>query len=288
MGERLRAPAPAATSRLPLEGGLELAARVHGGGPALVVSPGGPGGHGRLWDAVLAPLAPTHRLVLWDYRGCGDSTPTRNCTMAGDQADLARVVAALGGDRPVLLGHSYGGMLSLVHALDAPPGALGGLVLVNTLAGYRDLVAGSHRRNLALTPEVSARAGDLLGRLVRGEASEAESAEYRRLTGPLGYRDPAHVEPVAALQQVNYPVRLAVQRDIYTYDARPRLAELDLPVLVTGSPHDRTCGEVPRELAAAIPGARYVDFPESAHAPHVEEPDRFLAVLSDFLAGLPA
>ena len=283
MEERLTAPPPATSVRVHRGRDLSLAARTHGEGPTIIVSPGGPGGHGRLWDAVLAPLAASHRLVLWDYRGCGDSSPSEDCSMATDRDDLAAVADALGGDRPVLLGHSYGGMLSLLLALDAPPGSLGGLVLVNTLAGYGDLVAGSKRRAAALSPEDQARAGDLLGRLVRGQASPEERAEHRRLTGHLGFHDPSLAEPVADLQHTNYPVRLAVQRDIYTYDTRPRLGELTLPVLVTGSAHDLTCGDVPREIAAAIPGARYEHFEASAHAPHVEERARFLEALGEFL-----
>jgi pimeloyl-ACP methyl ester carboxylesterase len=265
---------------------VRLACRAHGEGRALVVTPGGPGGYGVLWDWVLAPLTDAFRLVLWDHRGCGGSTPTSECSMAADQADLAAVVAALGGERPVLFGHSYGGMLSLMHALEAPAGELGGLVLANTLASYGDLVAGSQRRADALAPEARARAGDLLGKLVRSEASEAEREEHRSLTSHLGFHDPSHGDRVAGLQHTNYPVRLAVQRDIYLYNARPRLAEVTVPTLVTGSTHDLTCGDVPREIAAGIPGATYAHFEDSAHAPHVEERDRFMGEVRTFLEGL--
>lgn len=265
---------------------MRLACRLHGEGRALVVTPGGPGGYGVLWDWVLAPLTDAYRLVLWDHRGCGESTPTTDCSMARDQADLAAVITELGGPHPVLLGHSYGGMLSLMHALDAPPDAVGGLVLANTLAGYGDLVAGSQRRAAALDEHTRERAGDLLGLLVRGEATEAELAEHRALTGHLGFHDPRHGERVAGLQHNNYPVRLAVQRDIYLYNARPRLPEVSVPTLVTGSAHDLTCGDVPREIAAGIPGARYAHFENSAHAPHLEEREAFLEAVREFLSGL--
>ena len=35
-----------------------------------------------------------------------------------------------------------------------------------------------------------------------------------------------------------------------------------------------------------VPGARWEIFEESSHLPHLEEPDRFFEVLTDFLAGL--
>ena len=86
MGEPPVAPPPASRAFVAREHDVRLACRIHGEGRALVVTPGGPGGYGVLWDWVLAPLTEQYRLVLWDHRGCGDSTPVVSTTVAAATA----------------------------------------------------------------------------------------------------------------------------------------------------------------------------------------------------------
>ena len=50
-----------------------------------------------VYDALLDDLARDHRVVRWDPRGCGDSTPAGPWDMATDAGDLEAVVLQAGG-----------------------------------------------------------------------------------------------------------------------------------------------------------------------------------------------
>ena len=91
------------------------------GKPALVVH-GGPGGgtdpfHRRFWDPSV------YRIVLFDQRGCGRSTPhaeLRNNTTWDLVADIERIRAHLGIERFQVLGGSWGSTLALTYAVTHP------------------------------------------------------------------------------------------------------------------------------------------------------------------------
>jgi len=108
--------------------------------------------------------------------------------------------------------------------------------------------------------------------------------EYRRLSSSV--QDPELRELALELNDSSFPVHLAVQASLGAVDTRGKLGVLELPVLVTGSEHDETCGDEPRRIAAEIPGAVYADFPGSRHSPFLEERDRFCEVLGEWLEGL--
>ena len=63
-----------------------------------------------------------------------------------------------------------------------------------------------------------------------------------------------------------------------------RLAEIGHPVLVLAGRHDRTCPpEAAEVMAAGIPGAELEIFEHSGHMTFVEETERYLEVVRDFL-----
>ena len=91
-------------------------------GKPVVFVHGGPGGgsspvHRRFWDPAV------HRIVLFDQRGCGRSTPhaeLRNNTTWDLIADMERIRAHLAIDRWQLFGGSWGSTLALAYAQEYP------------------------------------------------------------------------------------------------------------------------------------------------------------------------
>jgi proline iminopeptidase len=68
-------------------------------------------------------------------------------------------------------------------------------------------------------------------------------------------------------------------------EVEDRLGEVTQPVLVLAGRHDRTCSVAAAEaMAAGIPNAELVVFEESCHMTFVEENERYLEVVRDFLA----
>jgi pimeloyl-ACP methyl ester carboxylesterase len=117
--------------------------------------------------ALTARLAPNFHVVCVDRPGCGYSTrpPQVSASLLGQADTIAKLIASLGLDRPIIVGHSYGGALALALALNHPA-VVGGLALLAPLthaqdaapAAFRDLVIHSSllRRLVAWTIAIPA------------------------------------------------------------------------------------------------------------------------------------
>ena len=82
---------------------------------------------GPCWTPVAEALAPEYDAIMVDARGHGHSdAPERGYGPAEQAEDLAGVIAALGLQRPAVLGHSMGAATALVLAGTYPdvPGAI--------------------------------------------------------------------------------------------------------------------------------------------------------------------
>lgn len=82
------------------------------------------------WDFIVAPLRDLVRPVVVDQRGRGLSDPGASYTAAAFAADAVAVVRALGLERPLVLGHSWGARVaaSLVASGEVP---LGGVTVID-------------------------------------------------------------------------------------------------------------------------------------------------------------
>lgn len=106
-----------------------------GGTPIVLIH--GVMGHAREWDVVTGRLGGRRRVVAIELRGHGGSDWSPPYTVDRMAEDVATAVEALGLGRVVLVGHSLGGLVSMVLAarrselvagvviLDAVPGILG-------------------------------------------------------------------------------------------------------------------------------------------------------------------
>src|SRR5258707_4733123 len=104
-----------------------------GTGPVVVLVHG-LGGNLRNFYGLVDKLAAGCRVVAVDRPGSGYSTvPGEHPTLSAQAAIIARFLHRLGLDRPLLVGHSLGGALSLALALDYPD-SVRALVLISTLS----------------------------------------------------------------------------------------------------------------------------------------------------------
>jgi pimeloyl-ACP methyl ester carboxylesterase len=113
-------------------------ARLHyldrGTGP-VVVMVHGLGGNLRNFYELVDKLAATCRVVAVDRPGCGHSTMLsgEHPALRAQAAIIARFLRRLGLERSLLVGHSFGGALSLALALDHPD-CVRTLVLISALS----------------------------------------------------------------------------------------------------------------------------------------------------------
>lgn len=90
-----------------------------GGGPTLVLTHG-LSANAHSLDVLAARLAPSVRVLVLDLRGRGESDRPETYSMADHAADVLGVLDAFGLERVPLGGHSFGGLLTLYLAANAP------------------------------------------------------------------------------------------------------------------------------------------------------------------------
>jgi proline iminopeptidase len=274
-------------------GGAHLHVDVQGEGPPIYAHHGAPGlGTHATPKRAFAPLADAFRVVTFDARGSGASGAVPPYTHAQWVADLDALRAHVGDPRMVLTGGSYGGYVALEYVL-AHPDRVSHLILRDTAASHR-FEAQARRNALARAAEFPAIDEALLDRLFGGRVESDEAfAEAFAAIAPLY---DAEVDPAKVAERVRAATfraethNWAFSRNVPSYDLRARLPEIAVPTLVVVGRHDWiTPVEASEELAAGIPGAELVIFENSGHSPQLEENERFIAVVRDFLSrhGLP-
>ena len=115
--------------------GVGIAYTRAGSGPPLLLLHGAPS-DSRIWQWMLHALSRDHTVVVWDAPGFGESSNIDDTWRAPQFADaLAAFIAALGLQRPHLVGHSFGTMVALALFQYHPevPASLG---LVGGYAGW--------------------------------------------------------------------------------------------------------------------------------------------------------
>jgi pimeloyl-ACP methyl ester carboxylesterase len=233
---------------------------------------------GRMWAPQVEALAGTYQVIVPDLRGFGaardQAVEEAGMDLLAD--DVARLLEDRGLDRVVLGGLSLGGYVALAF-LRRHADRVSGLVLF----GAKATADGDQARKERL--EMVERV------LAEGSGFVAEAM----LPGLLGQTSREHrpevVEKVAALIREQAPQAIVgAQRGMA---ARPAatdvLASIAVPTLVVTGEEDTVTGpEIGRDLAAGIPGARFLLVEEAGHLVNLEQPEIVNEALLDFLAPL--
>jgi pimeloyl-ACP methyl ester carboxylesterase len=241
--------------------------------PAVVLLHG-IGGSARIWAPQLASFAAAGlRPVAFDLLGYGAREPVDRMDFATLAADVEGQIARLGLDRPIIVGHSMGGLLAQT-LLRRGPRAYRAAVLSCTSPAFGDPTGEFQKKFVA----------DRLGPLDAGRTmAELAPGMVAAVSGPAP--DPAGrklaVETIAATSERSY--RAAVHC-LVAFDERANLARICIPVLCLAGEHDRLAppGMMER-MAARIPGARYLCLKAVGHLPNVEAAAAFDAAVLDFL-----
>ena len=261
------------------------------------------GGSGAAHDYLesLQAMADTgRRVVFYDQLGCGRSSlPEAKPEMWTVELFVEEVDAvrrALSLDRVHLLGQSWGGMLGMEYELTQPEG-LESLTVASSPASMIQWVAEANRLREALPPDVQQT-------LLRHEAEgTVASPEYEAAMNVFYARHVCRVAPqpeyvqrtFAAIARnpevyhtMNGPSEFHVIGTLKTWDVIPRLGEIRVPTLVTSGRHDEATPLIAETVQKGIPGAEWVIFEESSNMAHAEEPERYMAVLDEFLTRVEA
>jgi pimeloyl-ACP methyl ester carboxylesterase len=239
-----------------------------GSGPAMLLLHAGVADR-RMWSEHLAPLAAAGlRVVAVDLPGFGEAA-----VGPGEQAawkDVVETMDALGIDRAVLVGNSFGGAVALRVAAVTPE-RVAALVLVSVDAP-----------DLQPSPELEGAWEAEEDALARGDVDAAVAAVLATWTRPDA--PPEVRDRVAAMQRRTYELQAAAPEVTAAPDPLEedptRVQGIDVPALVLSGEHDMADFRDGAEaLARALPQARREVIPGAGHLAPLETPDAFRALV---------
>ena len=272
--------------------GRKLAFRREGSGQLLLCHPGGPGFSGAtLGD--LGGLAQDVELLVIDPRGTGASDPPpddRAYRQEDYVADLEELRQELGAEQIDLLGHSHGGFVAMAYAA-AHPKRVRRLVLVATAPRF---AREYDERVRALweasdDPAIAVALDARLKRMARSHEEDDERMRLRMLELRLYFRRAEGVEWLGGVFSQEPPNLAALMlfnaETAPQYDNRAGLPLIEAPTLVISGELDFFDPPANAEILELVPDARSVVLSDAGHFVWFDDPDRFRAEVTRFLAG---
>ena len=256
--------------------------------PTLLLLHGGPGLDHSIYKPAFSTLADIAQVVFLDHRGNGRSEPgpRESWTLAQWAEDVRAFCEAVGIERPIVYGASFGGTVALAYATRHPAHPAK-LILGNTEAA-----GGTYReRRVALFERFGGQEAGALARrrFLEGRTDAATLETWVRVAFPLYSRSPR--DPNAIRRAVRHPevtqwfTRSGGEGN--TFDFFPDLPKIRCPVLVLGGEEDpMTPIECQEDLAAALPAhlVRFERFTACGHTVLVDAPARAMSAIRDFIA----
>jgi len=251
--------------------GIDLHYTVTGSGPWVVMS------HSlacdlRMWDAQVAMLSKSYRVLCFDTRGHGQSdAPEGEYTLEQLADDARGLLQAMGIASCHWVGLSMGGMIGQVFAL-RHPAMVKSLVLADTTSRY--------------PPEAKALWDSRIATAdARGMEPLIEGTLARWFTAAFLAAHPEVCEPVAEMiRNTPVPGYIGCCHAIPRINVTERLKEITCPAMVIVGEQDfGTPVAMAQEIHGALPGSELVIIPSAAHLSNLEQPEAFNKALSGFL-----
>jgi proline iminopeptidase len=245
-------------------------------------------------------LADAFHVLYVDLYGRGRSQAPGDLdeiSFDGDAEDVAALIGDLGSGPVHIYGFSYGGLLAQAVALEHPH-LVRSLVLANTLHSpemWQENHVNINREIAQQYPEVWDRVQELRGAGVpstdpRMREQLAVATRLVRFYNPekaaLLPTEPGsrnlELYPVFCGADVDFIIGGEIPR---IPDFRPRLKEIDAPMLVVAGRYDRALSpRYQRQFVQFAPTADFLMLERSGSFGHVEEPDVLFGALRDFWA----
>lgn len=284
-------------ARFPPEGqfvavdGTQVHAVVMGDGPDLVLIHGAGGSTRDFTQGIAQRLAQSYRVIVFDRPGLGYTEQIKpahgrafstSAATIVEQAKLLRGAAiALGAERPIVLGHSFGASVALAWAVTFPddiaalvnvagpslpwPGELGAYYQIN----------GSFLGGIIVPPLIGAWAPE-------SRIETAVAGVFAPDPVPDGYAANVGAELVVRSRSLRSNARQVNTLRPQIVDLAPTYGTLDLPVEILHGDADTTVPLTIHSgpLSDLIQGANLTVLEGVGHMPHHARPDALLAAIN--------
>jgi pimeloyl-ACP methyl ester carboxylesterase len=269
-----RAEAPAAA---------RFSVTVEGKGPDLILIPGLMSGR-EVWDDSVASLGGryrVHRVQLSGFAGEPARGNGSGAILDGVVEQLDAYIKANRLRRPAIAGHSMGGLLAMMLAARHPD-SVGRVLVVDALPFY-SLLFGPDATVAAVTP----RAASFRDSIIAMDEA-AWRAQQPRTMAALVKTEAARPRIIADAEASDRSVAARAVYEVMTTDARPLLPAIKAPLTIAYATNEygseAMVGPIYRGAYAGAPRARLVQVDGSYHFVMIDQPERFRALLAEFLA----
>lgn len=247
---------------------MTLSHDVAGDGPTVVLLHSGVSDR-RMWDPQWTDLIDAgYRLVRCDFRGHG-GTPVADRSYR-DADDVRELLDALGIERAVLAGSSYGGRVALEIAARLPDRVT---ALALLCPGMPGLEPTAELRSFGRREDALIEAGDI---------AAAVELNVDTWLGPDA--DETVREAVRVMQRHAFDVQLAATEEFEPIEATFDLSTIRAPGLVVSGGHDlESFQQIAARLTGLLPHIRHVELPWAGHLPSMERPSEVTDLLVAFL-----
>ena len=233
----------------------------------------GIGGAARGWRGQIEAFGDRYHAIAWDMPGYGGSAPLAAVSIVTLADALQDFLQATGAAKPILVGHSIGGMI-VQQWLTKHPDSAAAVVLAQTSPAFGK-ADGDWQKEFI---------GARLGPLDRGETMVSLAPSLvRELVGDDP--DPAGMELardcMAAVPEASYRASMLA---LLGFDQRGALKNIAVPTVVLSGTKDKNApAPMMAKMATYIPSATYVELEGVGHLVNLERPKTFNAALDSFL-----
>jgi pimeloyl-ACP methyl ester carboxylesterase len=221
-----------------------------------------------MWGAQIEAFAPKHRIIAVDLRGHGDSDkPDQDYDIACFVDDMAWLIREIGLERPVLIGHSMGGVTTL-----------------NLLRKHPDIARAAVFVDAGITP-FPAELMPVVDQTIEALKTPAYADVAKNVIGQFMFREES---PPELRERVICDMAEASQRLMHTA-LKSTLSEENYPPGPLPVPslfvRAATLQSTEEQIKERYPGMEIVPM-DAAHFLHMEKPEEFNAILARFLEKL--
>jgi 3-oxoadipate enol-lactonase len=233
----------------------------------------GIGGAARAWRGQLEFFSDRYRAVAWDMPGYGGSMPLATVSIVTLADALQNFLEQVGATKPILVGHSIGGMI-VQQLLTKSPHIAGTIVLAQT------------------SPAFGKPDGDWQKAFIEARLGPLDRGETMVSLAPTLVKQLVGSDPDAAGIKLAHDCMASVPEATYRatmlalmgFDLRKMLGNITVPTLVlSGSKDNNAPAPMMAKMATFIPSATYVELEGAGHLVNLERPEAFNAALDQFL-----
>jgi lipase len=265
---------------------VPIAYADEGRGPPVLLAHCSSANH-RMWKALIAELAPAHRVLAPDLIGYGQSGrwPEGRPYEADADARLIAEIAGRAGAPVHLVGHSYGAAMALEAARLLGPGMVRGMTLIEPVS-FHLLGAGGYQRELATVRDVARRT---VAGVAAGDRRAASAAymgfwlgRFRWWLAPKKLKAPV-METVDKVAMEFAAIESQSTGDLSPYRA------ISAPTLLLYGENTRAPAKaIVRLLSETLPRARSQAIAGAGHMSPLTHRDKVNALITGHMASVEA